>query len=90
MPSTSASEGKLTSKIGLVSVEQVEGRLKIACYINNYEVENYFLKGMAFANKHELQSLNGARFFIKRTDFYGSVSSFSSGLNRDSEHQLRQ
>ena len=75
-------EGNFIRKIGIISVEEINGSLSIASYINNYEVDNYFLKGIAFANEHELQSINGASYFIKRTDFYGTVSSFSRYLIR--------
>ena len=76
--------------MGFISLEQSTSGLKIVCYINNYEVENYFLKGMAFGNHKELQSINGATFFIKRTDFYGSVSSFARKLTRQPGLELRQ
>jgi hypothetical protein len=87
---TSENAGSITRKMGVFSVEQTADGTVLSAYINNYEVENYFLKGIAFANEHELQSLNGATYYIKRTDFYGSVSSFSRSLNRHSVFKLRK
>jgi len=86
----SEKEGKLNRKMGIISVEETANGIVMSAYINNYEVENYFLKGIAFANEHELQSINGATFYIKRTDFYGSVSAFSRYLIRQPISQLRQ
>lgn len=79
-------EGNLKSKLGLISVESHTSGLLISTYINNYEIENYFLKAIGFADQYSLQSLNGARFMIKKTEVNGDVKVYSSNLNRNPEH----
>lgn len=61
---------------------------KISTYINNYEIENYFLKAIGFADQNEYQSLNGARFMIKKTEVNGDVKVFSSKLIRNPKREL--
>lgn len=62
------------SKIGVVSVENIQGGFKMQGYINNFEIENYFLKGVTLGNVNEYQSLNGASISIQKTGFYGEVT----------------
>lgn len=81
-------EGKLIRKLSFVSVENDSSGLKISTYINNYEIENYFLKAIGFADQNELQSLNGARFMIKKTEVNGDIKVFSSNIIRNTKHQL--
>ncbi len=81
-----AKEGNLISKLGLISVEGDSEGLKIATYINNYEIENYFLKAIGFGDFNEYQSINGARFMIKKTEVNGDVKIYSSNITRNSKH----
>ena len=81
----SVNEGKLKSKLGIISVEKNDTNYKISTYINNYEIDNYFLKAIGFINTNEYQSVDGARFMIKKTEVNGDVKVYSSKLKRDSE-----
>lgn len=81
-------EGKINRKLGIISVELDSAGYKISTYINNYEIENYFLKAIGFADHNEYQSLNGARFMIKKTEINGDLKIYSSNLKRNPEHQL--
>lgn len=67
-------------KLGLVSLQQADGHSKIASYINNYESDNYFLKGLGLISQNEQQVLNGARFFYTKTDYMGSTRSVSKSV----------
>lgn len=77
--------GWLKSKLGILAVEENDEGLKISTYINNYEIENYFLKAIAFVNTEEYQSVDGARFMIKKTEVNGDVKVYSSRLTRNSK-----
>ena len=69
-------------------MEQDSVGIKISTYINNYEIENYFLKAIGFTDHNEYQSLNGARFMIKKTEVNGDTKVYSSKLIRNPEHKL--
>jgi integrin alpha FG-GAP repeat containing protein 1 len=60
--------------MGFLSVEGRTDGIHMQAYINNYEIENYFLKGIAMVNAEEFQSVSGASFSIQKTGFYGEVS----------------
>lgn len=40
--------------------------------MNNYEIENYFLKAVGFLKKNSYSTLNGATFLIKKSELDGS------------------
>lgn len=69
-------------------MEQDSSGLRISTYINNYEIEHYFLKAIAFADHDKYQSLNGARFMIKKTEVNGDIKVYSSKLIRNAKCQL--
>ena len=48
--STWGNAGELIRKMGLLSVEGASEGLRLQAYINNYEIENYFLKGIGMVN----------------------------------------
>lgn len=60
--------------MGLLSVEGRSDGLHMQAYINNYEIENYFLKGISMVNEGEFQATAGASFSILKTGFYGETS----------------
>lgn len=60
--------------MGILSVETQADGLHMQAYINNFEIENYFLKGIALVNPDEFQAVAGASFSIQKTGFYGETT----------------
>jgi len=52
--------------------------IKIESYLNNSEIENYFLKGIGFyGNKDNYSTLDGSNFMIKKTELDGNYKMIS-------------
>ena len=66
-----AREGELTSKVGLLSVERGDKGLVMRSFLNNFEIENYFLKAMSLGRFTEYQVLNGAAVSVDKTTSAG-------------------
>lgn len=64
-------------KLGLFLLTKVEKDYQIAGYINNFDIENYFLKSIGFLEKSQVQVLNGATFLIKKTELSGDTKQMS-------------
>ena len=55
----------------MLSVEKTDKGLRMTSYINNFEIENYFLKAMCLGRSTELQLVNGATVSIDKTNSLG-------------------
>ena len=49
-------------------------------YINNYEIENYFLKAVSFFDKNSYSTLGGSTFTIKKTELNGDYKIMTRNL----------
>ena len=85
---TLAKEGFIIRKIGILSVEKVGNDYVMQSYINNFEIENYFLKGVSMGKSGEYQVLNGASISIEKTGFYGEKNTINRKLNRSATLSL--
>ena len=80
--------GLLISKFGVLQLEGSPNGYHLQSYINNLEIENYFLKGVGLANTEEFQPLNGVTFSIQKTGFYGETTNAIRKLNRSATGAL--
>lgn len=57
-------------KLGLISLEENEkGVQTLAMYINNVEVENYYLKALPLFSKKNNMVLNGSKIMYTKLDY---------------------
>lgn len=83
-------EGELIRKIGVFSLEKTGEAYSIQSYINNFEIENYFLKGVALGDPKEYQVFNGASISIEKTGFYGEKNTINRLLIRPTKLPLQR
>ena len=74
--------------MGILQVEKTDSGLKMQAYINNMDIENYFLKGVSMENIDEYESMPGTTISIKKTGFYGETTVMTSKLIRATTSQL--
>lgn len=71
-------------KLGFFILHKEENKLKISAFLNNFEIENYFLKAIGFINKNQYQNIDGATFAIKKTELDGNSKIITRTQNKNS------
>ena len=58
-------------KLGFFILDKTSENYSLVSYLNNFEIENYFLKAIGFLEQNSYQMLHGATFQIKKTELNG-------------------